>query len=134
MFATIALTLSLTFSGGADASSTAPLIVPCPWEDTNNGEADNAIDTACLWDARNFGNGRGNSFIAFPDGTFVYVNDARWLIRDTTKEMRQWRKNAQTADTPEEAAEWRNEAKSARHFIRTLRAAKQYFQILGNIQ
>ena len=45
-------------------------VVPCEDEDTIP-----EAGTACYWDAQTRGNGLGNSFMAYSDGTVVYANN-----------------------------------------------------------
>ena len=45
-------------------------VVPCEYEDTIP-----EAGTACYWDAQTRGNGLGNSFMAYSDGTVIYANN-----------------------------------------------------------
>ena len=45
-------------------------VVPCEDEDTIP-----EAGTACYWDAQTRGNGLGNSFMAYSDGTVIYANN-----------------------------------------------------------
>ena len=73
-FGTIALAAILTLIAVADGlAPRAPLA--CPTEDANNGELANALDGPCLWDAEVRGNGLGVSFLVFPDGRTVVINE-----------------------------------------------------------